>query len=128
MFSKVLARATDVDEKKHGTWPELNSYRKLLFGRVIPRLLLPLESEGWSVEPCLVHGDMWDENCADDINTGELFTFDAGPLYAHNEYEIGDWNPPRHRLSKRTYIQEYQKHFPVSEPGNVFLSAPHYAV
>jgi protein-ribulosamine 3-kinase len=120
MFSKILARAMDLDEEKHGHWPEFSAYRKILFDHVIPRLLLPLESEGRSIKPCLIHGDIWDENCADDMNTGEPFAFDAGSIYAHNEYEIGYWRPPRHRLSNRTYIREYKKHFPVSEPGKLF--------
>lgn len=117
MFTKVLSRAMDIDEEKHGHWPEFNAYRKLLFAHVIPRLLEPLESNGRSVKPCLIHGDIWDENCADDMNTGEPFAFDAGSLYAHNEYEIGYWRPPRHRLSNKAYVRAYKKHFPVSEPG-----------
>lgn len=117
MFSKIVSRAMDLDHEKHGNWPEFNAVRQLLFEHVIPRLLRPLQSEGRSIKPCLVHGDIWDENCADDMNTGEPFAFDAGSIYAHNEYEIGYWRPPRHRLSNRTYVRAYKKHFPVSEPG-----------
>ncbi len=94
MFSKVLARALDYDEEKFGPWPEFSALRRLLFERVIPRLLDPLQNfEGRTIKPCLVHSDMWDENCADDINTGEPFACDAGSFYAHNEYEIGFWRP-----------------------------------
>jgi fructosamine-3-kinase len=117
MFSKIVSRAMDLDHEKHGNWPEFNAVRRLLFEHVIPRLLRPLQSEGRSIKPCLIHGDIWDENCADDMNTGEPFAFDAGSIYAHNEYEIGYWRPPRHRLSNRTYVRAYKKHFPVSEPG-----------
>ncbi|KAI1149629.1 Fructosamine kinase-domain-containing protein [Nemania diffusa] len=99
---------------KHGLSIEFRAYRTLLFDHVIPRLLLPLETKGRSIKPCLIHGDIWDENCAEDMNTGEPFAFDAGSLYAHNEYEIGYWRPPRHRLSSSMYVQEYKKHFPVS--------------
>jgi hypothetical protein len=35
---------------------------------------------------------------------------------AHNEYEIGNWRAPRHRLSNETYIRNYKRNFPVSEP------------
>ncbi|KAJ8122528.1 hypothetical protein O1611_g9816 [Lasiodiplodia mahajangana] len=116
MFSKILAGAMDLDRDRHGPSREFSAYRTLLFDHVIPRLLDPLESGGRSIKPCLIHGDIWDENCADDAVTGEPFAFDAGSLYAHNEYEIGYWRPPRHRLSNRMYIEEYKKHFPVSEP------------
>jgi protein-ribulosamine 3-kinase len=84
---------------------------------VIPRLLCLLQSEGRNIKPCLIRGDLWDENCANDKNTGELFAFDAGSVYAHNEFEIGYWRPIRHRLSQGTYVEEYKKHFPVSEPS-----------
>ncbi|KAH0838992.1 hypothetical protein FOPE_05633 [Fonsecaea pedrosoi] len=36
-------------------------------------------------------------------------------MYAHNEYELGAWNQPRHRIY-RSYISDYQKYFPVSAP------------
>ncbi|KAI0107808.1 Fructosamine kinase-domain-containing protein [Nemania sp. FL0031] len=116
MFTKILSRAMSLDLERHGPSREFSAYKPLLFDIIIPRLLRPLETEGRSIKPCLIHGDIWDENCADDANTGEPFAFDAGSLYAHNEYEIGYWRPPRHRLSNRTYIEEYKRHFPVSEP------------
>lgn len=71
MFSKILARAMDIDQERHGEWAEFNSVRFLLFKFVIPRFLKPLESDGRSIKPCLVHGDLWDENSAEDMNTGE---------------------------------------------------------
>ena len=117
MYSKILARAMDLDLIKHGPWPEFTALRQLLFDKVIPRLLDPLQSDGRSIKPCLVHGDLWDENCAIDVNNGEPFAFDAGSFYAHNEYEIGYWRPIRHRLSNRAYVNAYKRHFPVSDPG-----------
>lgn len=119
MFSRILSRAMDIDEKKFGRWPEFTAVRQLLFDHVIPCLLNPLQSNERTIKPCLIHGDIWDENCADDMGTGEPFAFDAGSLYAHNEYEIGYWRPPRHRLSNRMYIRAYKKHFPVSEPSKL---------
>lgn len=38
-------------------------------------------------------------------------------MYAHNEYELGNWRTVRHRLSSRSYILHYKKCFPASEPG-----------
>lgn len=117
MFSKILSRAMDLDEKKFGRWPKFEAVRQLLFNHVIPRLLNPLQSEGRAIKPCLIHGDIWDENCADDMSTGESFAFDAGSLYAHNDYEIGYRGPSRHRLSNRKYFRAYKKHFSVFEPS-----------
>jgi protein-ribulosamine 3-kinase len=119
MFSKMMAKAMDIDEEIHKPWPEYNEYRRLLFIHVIPRLLGPLESDGRRVKPCLIHGDIWDENCADDMDTSEPFSFDPSSLYAHNEYEIGYWRPARHRLSSPVYIRSYKREFPVSEPGKL---------
>lgn len=112
MFNKILGRAMDIDEEKHGEWEEFNDVRGWLFDFVIPRLLRPLQSGGKSIKPCLIHGDLWDENCTDDMNTGEPFVFDAGSVYAHNEYEIGYWRPIRHRLSNRTYFRSYKSTIP----------------
>ena len=123
MYTKILARAMDIDWQKNGPWPEFMAVRRLLFDKVIPRLLDPLSSQGRSIKPCLVHGDLWDENCAIDMTTGEPFAFDAGSLYAHNEYETGYWRPPRHRLSNKAYIRSYKRFFPVSEPGTVSLTS-----
>lgn len=107
----------------------------LTLEKVVPRLLKPLQSEGRSIKPCLIHGDLWDENTATDMDTGEPFVFDAGSMYgmmtfsellrplvlaypyaAHNEYEIGNWRAPRHRLSNKAYIRNYKREFGVSEP------------
>ena len=50
----------------------------------------------------------------EDIISSELQA--ANNIEAHNEYEIGNWRAPRHRLSDKTYIQNYKCNFPVSEP------------
>ncbi len=41
-------------------WPEFDIVCKLTLEKVIPRLLLPLQSEGRVLKPCLIHGDCWD--------------------------------------------------------------------
>jgi len=60
-----------------------------LFDKVIPRLLRPFESEGRSVKPSLVYGDLWYANSGIDVATNESLIFDACCFYAHNEYEFG---------------------------------------
>ncbi|KAL8962675.1 MAG: hypothetical protein Q9193_000957 [Seirophora villosa] len=118
VYTKILGRAIDIDQSKSDPGPAFTAVRKLLFDYVIPRLLDPLSGQGRSIKPCLVHGDLWDENCATDMASGEPFAFDAGSLYAHNEYEIGYWRPPRHRLSNKAYARSYKRFFPVSEPAD----------
>ena len=103
-------------------WPKFDIVCKLTLEKVVPRLLLPLQSEGRILKPCLVHGDCWDGNTAMDIRTGEAFVFDVCSFYGHNEYDTGNWRAPRHRLSNKAYIRNYKKAFPVSEPGIPILS------
>ncbi|KAJ8124086.1 hypothetical protein ONZ43_g109 [Nemania bipapillata] len=116
LYKKQLAQMIRLDEEKHGEWPEFQKVCKLTLEKVIPRLLGPLQSEGRTIKPCLVHGDLWDENTATDMDTGEPFVFDAGSFYGHNEYEIGNWRSARHRLSDKMYVKNYKRNFPVSEP------------
>ena len=73
------------------------------------------------LKPCLLHGDLWDENTATDMMTGKPFTFDASSFYGHNEYEIGNWRALRRRLSDKVYIRNYKRRIPVSEPSEKFL-------
>ena len=117
LYRKQYAHMVKLDEEKHGVWPEFRHLCTLTLEKVIPRLLGPLQSEGRSIKPCLIHGNLWDENTATDMRNGEPFIFDAGSMYAHNEYEVGNWRAPRHRLSDKAYMQSYQRNFPVSEPG-----------
>lgn len=97
-------------------WREFDIVCKLTLEKVVPRLLLPLQERGRHLKPCLVHGDCWDGNTAMDMRTGEAFVFDVCSFYAHNEYDTGNWRAPRHRLSNKSYIQNYKKNFPISEP------------
>jgi len=117
LYRKQLAHMIQLDEKKHGEWPEFKLVCQLVLDKVIPRLLEPLQSGGRNIKSCLVHGDLWDENTATDMATGEPFIFDAGSFYAHNEYEIGNWRAVRHRLSASDYVQNYLREFPASEPS-----------
>ena len=105
LYRKQLARMLDLDREKHGDWPVSTSASRLVLDEVIPRLLEPLLSCGRSIKPCLVHVNLWDENCAADGDAVEAFILDAGSFYAHNEYEIMNWRAARHRLNKNTYVE-----------------------
>ncbi|KAH8591854.1 Fructosamine/Ketosamine-3-kinase [Bisporella sp. PMI_857] len=103
--------------KHYLKWPEFEVVCEITLRKVVPRLLLPLQAEGRVLKPSLIHGDCWDGNTAMDAKTGHAFIFDACSFYGHNEYDIGNWRAPRHRLSKETYTHIYKRHFPVSEPA-----------
>lgn len=120
LYRKQMAQMFKLDTEKNGYWPEFGRVSILVLDKVIPRLLEPLQSDGRSIKPCLVHGDLWDENAATDGKTGEPFVFDAGSFYAHNEYEIGNWRAARHRLSRKAYVESYKRNFPESEPSESY--------
>jgi fructosamine-3-kinase len=120
-YYKQLKHVFDMDKSKQRHLPEFDFCAQLVLDKCIPRLLRPLQSDGRSIKPCLVHGNIWDENTATDMRSGEPFVFDGSAFYAHNEFEMGNWRTPRHRLSSKTYIRGYKRHFPASEPGRCSL-------
>lgn len=93
-FAKSMKLALDLEIKAKGSDPEFDTLVPTLFEKIIPRLLRPLESEGRSVKPSLVHGDLWYANSGTDVDTGEPLVFDACCFYAHNECKAPD--PSRH--------------------------------
>ncbi|KAL8671625.1 MAG: hypothetical protein Q9168_003876 [Polycauliona sp. 1 TL-2023] len=117
LYRKQLAHTFEADQLKHADWPEFEFRKTLVLDKCIPRLLGPLQSQGRTIKPCLVHGNIWDQNTATDMETGEPFVFDGSAFYAHHEYELGNWRSPRHRLGSKTYIRNYKRSFPASEPG-----------
>ena len=85
-FTKSLRHALDLEIKAKGPLPEDDAVLvPILFEKVIPRLLRPLESDGRSIKPSLVHGDLWYANSGIDLDTGKSLIFDACCFYAHNE-------------------------------------------
>ncbi len=141
-FSKGLDYLFEEEEKTQGKEEEFTALREQVFKLVIPRLLRPLETEGRTLTPRLVHGDLWDGNTSVDVNTGKPMIFDATPLYAHNECEnipifeprpasytllltprlvdeLAPWWCSRHKMTDR-YINEYIKHFQMAEPVEDF--------
>lgn len=84
-FAKSMRWALDLEIKAKGHDPELDKLVPLLFDKIIPRLLRPLESDGRSVKPSLVHGDLWYANSGIDVDTNASLIFDGCCFYAHNE-------------------------------------------
>ncbi|SPB48749.1 unnamed protein product [Aspergillus niger] len=134
-FAKSMRHALDLEIAVKGWDPELDFLVPALFDRVIPRLLRPLESEGRSVKPSLIHGDLWYANSGIDTETGESLVFDACCFYAHNECELagfygegnqtdrwdtnedefGQWRPICNRFGDE-YLEAYRSYAQVSPP------------
>ncbi|SPQ26741.1 76921dad-3092-4693-abc8-17507038243d [Thermothielavioides terrestris] len=114
-FAKSLRHALELEIKAKGPDPDLDALLPILFDRVIPRLLRPLETDGRSVKPSLVHGDLWYANSGLDLETGDSIVFDACCFYAHNEYEFGQWRPACNRFDE-SYLTAYHKLVPKSDP------------
>ena len=115
-FTRLLARLFEFDTQLHGPWNATNEaqFRKLI-DRTVPRLLCPLQANGRTLKPCLVHGNLSSDTMGINLETGHPILFGPSPLYAHNEYELGSWCRKTGGLSW-PYFREYQKLFPPTEP------------
>ena len=56
-FSHSFRRLVENEEKAQVLDVEMRKLEEAVFGKVIPRLLRPLETGGRSIRPCLVDGD-----------------------------------------------------------------------
>ncbi|KAI9150832.1 Protein-ribulosamine 3-kinase, chloroplastic [Paramyrothecium foliicola] len=115
VFQRHLGHTIDL-AKPVLKWPEFEIVASLTLEKVVPRLLLPLQSDGRVLKPSLIHGNCWDGNTAMDARTGEAFVFDVCSFYGHHEYDTGNWRAPRHKLSAKPYIQNYKRIIHPSEP------------
>jgi protein-ribulosamine 3-kinase len=88
-FSVGMRGIFAAELETHGEEQEFQELAQSILEKVIPRLLRPLETGGRAIVPCLVHGDLWKGNMSVDVETGKPVMFDATPLYAHNECQLG---------------------------------------
>ncbi|KAL2065379.1 hypothetical protein VTL71DRAFT_3049 [Oculimacula yallundae] len=114
-FTQAMKTIYAFEKDAHGTDKELDSLFDALCNKVIPRLLRPLESGGRSIEPCLVHSDLWPGNCMIDADSRDIVIFDSCAFWGHNEADLGPWRAPRYRLGE-PYLKQYQKIMGMSEP------------
>ncbi|KAJ4300150.1 hypothetical protein N0V88_002819 [Collariella sp. IMI 366227] len=127
-FTRGLGKLFDLEAETHKGeegGDDMQRLRKGIMDKVIPRLLRPLETEGRTLTPTLVHGDLWDGNASVDGTTGQSMFFDATPLWAHNESQLADelapWWLLRHEMTD-AYIEEYKRHYDPAEPSEDFES------
>ncbi|KAI1078759.1 cytidine deaminase-like protein [Whalleya microplaca] len=104
-FTKSLKLALELELAAKGPDPQFDFLLPVLFN----------SSDGRSVKPCLVHGDLWYANSGIDAESGEPLVFDACCFYAHNEYEFGQWRPICNRFGAE-YLEAYQSYMQISPP------------
>lgn len=71
-----------------------------------------LEADGRSIKPCLIHGEIWEGNIETLKETGDMYRFDSGAYYAHNEMEIAGWRCSYNRISDLIYTETYFEMLP----------------
>lgn len=121
MFRKILSDLLLLDLDTNGPWKEFQHVYERILTLVLPKLIGPLESEGRTVKPCLLHGDLWHGNIGVDNKTGRTYIFDASSFYGHNELELGMWRDSHlNRMSWDVYGKEYLRTVGVSEPAQQF--------
>ena len=86
-FTKGFNHMIKLTIERGGPWNEIESLQSDMVSKVIPRLLRPLEANGRSIKPSLVHGDLWCGNTAVDTVTDLPLIYDPSSFYAHNECE-----------------------------------------
>jgi protein-ribulosamine 3-kinase len=114
-FTQAMKKMFDVEEQAHGKDMRLEELKKGLYEKIIPRLLRPLETGGRSIQPCLLHSDLWPGNAMLDNDTNRIIIFDSCAFWGHNEADLGSWRAPRYMMG-RPFFREYQKAMGISEP------------
>ena len=87
-FTNGFHHMINLNLERGGPWQEIEGLRLDMVSKVIPRLLRPLEVNGRSVKPSLVHGDLWCGNAAVDAATNLPLIYDPSSFYAHNECSV----------------------------------------
>ncbi|KAK2600822.1 hypothetical protein N8I77_010329 [Diaporthe amygdali] len=81
---------------------DLEEIMDATYNKLIPSLIEPLNRK---IQPCLIHGDLWESNIGTDKSSGEIYIFDAAAYWAHNEKELGIWFCSHHAMHAR--FEEY---------------------
>ncbi|KAH6723222.1 Fructosamine kinase-domain-containing protein [Leptodontidium sp. MPI-SDFR-AT-0119] len=129
-FIKGFKHLLALNIQRGGPWEAMEGLETAMLEKVIPRLLKPMETDGRSIKPCLVHGDLWCGNAAVDSHTGRPLIYYPSSFYAHNECrhlslskffhrqildELGNWRPERNKFPS-VYFNTYHSHIPKSFP------------
>ncbi|KIW93378.1 uncharacterized protein Z519_05983 [Cladophialophora bantiana CBS 173.52] len=118
-FTRLLTQFYRREINQNGPQAEYETAYQKLVSDVVPQLLEPLQSDSRIKKPCLIHGDLWEENTSLNLNTGLPVVFDPSAMYAHHEMELGMWRVDVVRFGK-PYYDQYLSHMPPSEPAEQF--------
>ncbi|KAI4705142.1 hypothetical protein J4E81_000021 [Alternaria sp. BMP 2799] len=102
-YNRAMQTMYDLEKSKYGVDEELEVIFEALRSKVIPRLLRPLETGGRSIEPCLLHSDLWPGNCMLEKETGKIIIFDSCAFWGHNECDLGSWRAPRYNMGEEFF-------------------------
>jgi protein-ribulosamine 3-kinase len=115
-YTTILATAYQYDCLTNGVSPALDYLFRLIIDEVIPRLLGALNFQGQPIRPCFIHGDLWEQNFGKEKGTERLYVFDANGYFAHHEMDLAVWTTKHHKMHSRSYLAEYQRRMPTTEP------------
>ncbi|OAP59167.1 hypothetical protein AYL99_06465 [Fonsecaea erecta] len=115
-FTNLLRHVIALDNAENGGWDALSALEDRLLERVVPYLLDNLTKDGRVVKPSLIHGDLWEGNTGTSYYTGDIYLFDAAAMYAHHEFEIGNWRCCYNKIHNKVYTQTYLRCNGPSEP------------
>lgn len=118
-FTRLMTQFFDREIAQNGPQPEYEAAYRKFAKEVVPQILEPLQSDGRILKPCLIHGDLWEENTGLDLATGSPVVFDASVMHAHNEMELRMWRSDRYQFGEE-YFGQCKKHMPYSEPQEQF--------
>lgn len=114
-FKRRIYEAWQLDIERNGHWDKMDEVLPIALDQLIPRLLDALTSDGRTITPTLIHGDLWESNIGTD-EEGEICIYDACAYYAHHEKEVAIWRCEHHKMTDEKYRREYFKNNPPSEP------------
>ncbi|KAK3936149.1 Fructosamine kinase-domain-containing protein [Diplogelasinospora grovesii] len=115
-FAQGMRRMLELERDAQGPSEELDELVAKLYDKVIPRLLRPLTTLR-SIEPVVIHGDLWYGNCCTDIVTGQPIVFDAVEKYpgGYDEWERQNANRIAQAANAgRAHASELAIHLPIS--------------
>ena len=89
---RIMRDTMEVERGVHGPHQELEELGKRVLTKVIPRLIRPMETEGWKLKPVLVHRDLWHGNVSVDNETKGPVLYD--PCWFYGRLSVSDISCP----------------------------------
>jgi fructosamine-3-kinase len=86
-FTRVFRDTVELEQRAQGQNNELLELAQQICEKVIPRLLRPMENDGRTLKPTLLHGALWHGNIGLNALTDSVILFDCGGFYGHHECE-----------------------------------------